>query len=186
MSDWYTELDSTLDQVWQLLGRAIRDPKSPLRTPVMATVGADGTPDARVVVLRSATRSAGALEVYTDRRSKKVKDLESCPSVTICAWLPKADLQVRIKSLGTIASGSEVLPLWQSMSETARRVYGGVPAPGMLLAHPSAFGIRPDPADLAVLRFAISEIETLHLGREMHRRARFQRDDAWAGAWCAP
>ncbi|WP_424966317.1 pyridoxamine 5'-phosphate oxidase family protein [Dinoroseobacter sp. S375] len=186
MSNWYTELDSTLDQVWQLLGRAVRDPKSPLRTPVMATVGADGHPDARVVVLRDAARSAGALEVHTDRRSKKVKDLESCPLVTFCAWLPKADLQVRIKTIATVASGPDVLSLWQSMSEAARRVYGGVPAPGMLLAHPSEFGIRPDPADLARLRCDITEIETLHLGRELHRRARFRRDEDWVGSWRAP
>ncbi|MEM1077988.1 MAG: hypothetical protein AAGI09_05620 [Pseudomonadota bacterium] len=72
------------------------------------------------------------------------------------------------------------------MSESARRVYGGVPSPGMLLAHPSAFGMRPDPAELALLRFDISEIETLHLGRALHRRARFARASDWVGDWLAP
>lgn len=186
MSEWYTELQSTLDHVWQLLTRATADRRSPVRTPVLATTGPDGVPDARVVVLRAATRSTGTLDVYTDKRSKKVKDLESHPTATFCAWVPKADLQIRITSLALIRSGTDILPLWQSMSTPARRVYGGMPAPGVLLAHPSEFGVQPDPAALAVLRCEISRIETLHLGRDLHRRARFCREDAWQGSWHAP
>lgn len=186
MTDWYTGLDTTLDHVWRLLSRAPVDRRSPLRTPVMATVGAYGVPNARVVVLRAAARSAGILEVYTDKRSKKVNDLEISAFATFCVWVPKADLQIRIKTIANILSGSEVLPLWQSLSEPARRVYGGVPAPGVLLAHPSEFGARPDPAALALLRCVISEIETLHLGADLHRRARFSRNDDWQGSWCAP
>jgi hypothetical protein len=183
---WMTGLDTTFDKVWQLLGRATADRRSPLRTPVMATVGADGCPDARVVVLRRAQNSAGILHVHTDIRTKKVSDLESNPGATFCAWVPKDDLQIRIKSVATVLSGPDVLPLWQSMPEPARRVYGGTPAPGVLLAHPSEFEGHPDPAALALVSCEIQVIETLHLGADMHRRARFCRQDAWQGAWLAP
>lgn len=186
MSEWFTALDTTFDHVWQLLSRAPVDRHSALRTPVLATTDSDGMPDARVVVLRSVSRSAGTLEVYTDKRTKKVKDLEFDARATFCVWVSKADLQIRIKSLAVIISGSDVLPLWQSLSEPARRVYGGVPAPGVLLAHPSEHGVQPDPAVLTVQRCTISEIETLHLGDDLHRRARFTRAEGWHGAWCAP
>jgi len=186
MSEWYAGLETTLDHVWQTLSRATADRRSPARTPVLATTGADGVPDARVVVLRSARRSTGVLEVYTDNRTKKVKDLEINAFATFCVWLPKADLQIRIKSLAVISSGADVLSVWQSLSASARRVYGGVPAPGALLARPSEHGVQPDPAVLTVLSCQISEIETLHLGRDLHRRARFRREDDWEGAWCAP
>ncbi|MEE4346333.1 MAG: pyridoxamine 5'-phosphate oxidase family protein, partial [Paracoccaceae bacterium] len=162
------------------------DRRSPLRTPVLATVGADGVPDARIVVLRDVSPGAATLCVHTDLRTKKVKDLQTNPSATFCAWATKYDLQIRIKALATILSGPDVMSSWQSMSDPARRVYGGTPAPGVLLAHPSEVEGLPDPAAFAILRCDIREIETLHLGADLHRRARFRREDAWQGAWLAP
>lgn len=183
---WPASRAATLEQVWQLLRRAVADRRHPLRTPVMATVSADGTPEARIVVLRDYLNSARILTVHTDKRTNKVRDLEANSSAVFCAWMPKGDLQIRIRTIVNIVSGPDVIPLWETLPEPARRVYGGSPAPGVLLAHPSEHVLRPDPAAFTVLSCQIQEIETLHLGRDMHRRARFRREDDWKGAWLVP
>lgn len=183
---WHSSRASTLDHVWQLLGRAIADRRSPLRVPVMATVSAEGTPEARVVVLRRSVRSAGTLTVHTDNRTNKVRELEANSSTVFCAWMPKDDLQIRIKAIVEILSGTDALPSWDALPDSARRVYGGSPAPGVLLAHPSEHAMCPDPAAFTILECHIQEIETLHLGRDLHRRARFRRQDDWKGTWLVP
>lgn len=40
---------------------------------------------------------------------------------------------------------------------------------------------NPDPTIFVVLELAVREIETLDLGRQMHRRALFKRTDNWQG-----
>ena len=43
-----------------------------------------------------------------------------------------------------------------------------------------------NPEEFAVLLCHIAEIETLYLGPDLHRRAKFGADNTWAGQWLAP
>ena len=45
---------------------------------------------------------------------------------------------------------------------------------------------QPNPEEFAVLLCHIAEIETLYLGPDLHRRAKFGADNTWAGQWLAP
>ena len=50
------------------------------RYPTFATVAADGTPEARTVALRAASRSLSTLEVHTDIATAKVVALKHFPA----------------------------------------------------------------------------------------------------------
>ena len=60
------DLRAFLDEAWRHLQRGVADSRSPARYPTFATVAADGTPEARTVALRGASRSQSMLEVHTD------------------------------------------------------------------------------------------------------------------------
>ena len=50
------------------------------------TVGADGLPQARTVVLRHAHSKLGQLQIYTDSRSPKVAEMTAAPGVMLTFW----------------------------------------------------------------------------------------------------
>ncbi|MGD9409624.1 MAG: pyridoxamine 5'-phosphate oxidase, partial [Thiohalocapsa sp.] len=53
---FYNDLDATFDQVWQRLGRGAVDRRSGFHTVQLASVGLDGAPRVRTVVLRGVAR----------------------------------------------------------------------------------------------------------------------------------
>ena len=59
------DLHALLDEAWRHLTRGVADSRSPARYPTFATVAPDGTPEARTVSLRGASRSQSVLEVHT-------------------------------------------------------------------------------------------------------------------------
>jgi pyridoxamine 5'-phosphate oxidase len=185
MSDWWLDLPTTLDQVWLRLGRGVVDRKADARHLVFATTGAAG-PEARVVVLRHADRAAASVSVYTDLRSAKVAELQQDPRASLLVWEQKARLQIRLRVHVDITSGEAVAKQWQRVPDGARKVYGSEPAPGLPIDDPTHVSTLAKPAAFAVLVCHIRDIETLHLGDDLHRRAMFRADTDWQGQWLAP
>ncbi len=183
----FQTLDGFLTQVLQRLTRGVADRRAPARHPTLATMGPDG-PALRTVVLRAFDASAAHLDIHTDRRSQKVLHLKRDPRCEIHVWDAKADLQIRIKALASVLSGEAGAPHWQRVPEPARRVYGGCPAPGKVLATPEDHDATLDPADqFCVLRLAMQSIDALHLGADRHRRMRSTRNtQGWDSVWIAP
>ncbi|PWG73847.1 pyridoxamine 5'-phosphate oxidase, partial [Enterococcus hirae] len=64
---------------WYLLEADAGDAGRGLATPVLATVGTDGSAAARTVVLRSATKVSRLLTFHTDRRSAKLREIAAEP-----------------------------------------------------------------------------------------------------------
>ncbi|GIS88424.1 MAG: hypothetical protein CM1200mP18_11340 [Gammaproteobacteria bacterium] len=54
--DFYNDLSGVLERSWLLLEQSIEDPTSPIRTPVLISVSADGLAQGRTVVLRAFNR----------------------------------------------------------------------------------------------------------------------------------
>ena len=76
-NDFYDDLSGALERSWRLLAEAIENPTSPVRTPVLISVGADGVAQGRTVVLRGINRQQRQLQIYTDVRSAKVAQLRA-------------------------------------------------------------------------------------------------------------
>ncbi|NNU82076.1 pyridoxamine 5'-phosphate oxidase [Halovulum dunhuangense] len=163
----------------------MHDRRAPARHPTLATVSADGVPQARTVVLRGADRAAARLRIHTDLRSAKMRDLRARPLAALHVWDSAAHLQIRLTASVSILTGDAVADLWARIPEAARLSYGGTPAPGQALADALAYEKTPDPAAFAVLQLDLQAMDILHLGPR-HRRATYTRTAGWAGQWCAP
>ncbi|WP_353216906.1 pyridoxamine 5'-phosphate oxidase family protein [Sandarakinorhabdus sp.] len=188
-----------LAHAWSLLVRGGADRKSPMHTPVVASVDAEGLPQARTMVLRKADRAAGTLRFHTDARSPKAAQLHGRP-VSVLAYHAGENVQLRISGTGRVAAdGEPVDALWNQSTLFARRCYLTQFAPGAVLPgpasglpdwiegqQPTAEQIAPARPNFAVLWIDATAIEWLHLANTGHRRAVFRAADGWAGTWLAP
>lgn len=182
---WAADLSELYAQVWVRLVRGVVDRRAPCRHPTLATVTADGKPQARTVVLRAADKGAGCLDIHTDLRSAKVAELRTTPCAALHVWDDGARLQLRLEATVSILTGSDVASMWAGVPVSSRVAYGSQPVPGQPIAQSLGYTKMPNPADFAVLRLTVQTIDALHLGPN-HRRARFDRSADWVGTWLAP
>ncbi|MEM6465767.1 MAG: pyridoxamine 5'-phosphate oxidase family protein [Pseudomonadota bacterium] len=182
MAHWFDSLEGTLEMAWAELLRATQDRKSPFRLPVLATVSADGAPKARTVVLRSAKRPA-SLVFHTDARSAKVHEITHEPRVALTFWHPKRSLQLRVEGIAAPLSASEQREAYNALHPGAQRVYHTEPAPGTPLPEREHMVHTDTVQSFLAFGVEIATLETLHLGKASHSRARFQGADA---KWLAP
>jgi hypothetical protein len=175
-----------LTTVFRRLAQASMSPEDPFRTPVLATVGVDGMPAARHVVLREVQAADARLTAWTDARSAKCADIAATGRAAWLFWDPLQRLQVRLSGRAeVIERGSRCEATWEAISTTRRREYLAIVAPGAILA-------AEDPDRAAAPAFAILDswvdaADLLQLDRRGHRRARLSRvDSQWIGDWVEP
>ena len=133
MKTEFSDLKEMHDYAWRLIIRGIVDKKSPARHPTFGTNGLLGMPELRTVVLRHADQKAANLEVHTDVESKKVEELKLNPNVGIHIWFPSNKLQVRIKAVSEIKTGSAIKQQWEKTPDVSRISYGTLPTPGTII-----------------------------------------------------
>jgi pyridoxamine 5'-phosphate oxidase len=182
---WAQQLDTLRDQAWQRLVRGVHDRHAPARHPTLATVSPEGLPNARTVVLRAADKLQGRLEIHTNLHSSKIVDLMAKPVAALHVWDNGSRLQIRVEADVEIAYGADVAATWARVPAQSRTAYSSSHRPGHPIPDALAYDNQPDPAVFAVLHLNVRALDLLHLGLH-HRRARFQREDQWAGQWLAP
>ena len=172
-------------QIWKELGRATQDRHHEWRTPVLATVGQDGWPRARTVVLRRADALAGQLDIYTDSRSPKVAQMRAQPLAQFVFWSARLSWQLRVRVQVDVMCGQQVEELWHVVRQSASAGdYLTVAAPGEPLAADPGLGEVATPAvSFAVLRAHVVDMDWLELSRNGHRRAQLG-PQAWR--WLTP
>jgi hypothetical protein len=197
---FYNDLDETLAECWRRLSRGVADRRSPFHSPTVATVGRDGVPRARVVILRGCEPSARRLRFHTDRRSDKAAELSANPALALTGYDPAAKLQIRVEGRATLHLDDPVADAaWESSRSFSRVCYGVAPGPGTPIAHGDGFALPQDEAEIAAGRanfcavvIAIERLEWLYLAHDGHRRARFtlngagQAEAQFAGQWLTP
>jgi pyridoxine/pyridoxamine 5'-phosphate oxidase len=178
--DEYKQLN---DQLWSELEQAVMDRQHGWRTPVLATVDADGLPDARTVVLRAADRARQTLKVFTDQRSPKVVQLQANPQAQLVFWCPSRQWQLRARAAVTIDINSDqTAAIWTRIQQTAAAGdYLTAEAPGSLLSDQASLSV--DQHALCVLELKIMSLDWLMLSRQGHRRARLEHDTL---TWLTP
>lgn len=164
------------------LQRATQDRHHEWRTPVLATVGADHTPQARTVVLRQADTQLSKLHIYTDNRSPKVAELLASSVAVLLFWSTRLSWQLRVRTLATVQhTGPEVDAVWARVSQSAAAGdYLSANAPGAALStttsETTANRSESPPHHLALITLQVQEIDWLELARSGHRRAVFSAD----------
>ena len=200
--DFYDDLSGVLERSWRLLEQSIDDPTSPVRTPVLISVSADGLAQGRTVVLRAFNRQQRQLKIYTDVRSEKVAQLRTQPVCTLVAYQPNPMIQLRLKTNAVVNHNNEITrEAWAVMPGPNRCNYLTDPNPGSISV--KATDGRPvinaesvptnDENEIAyshfsVIVFTINELEWLYLPRRGHRRAQFiwDRTNSLQSNWLIP
>jgi pyridoxamine 5'-phosphate oxidase len=159
-------------RIWTELQRATVDRHHEWRTPVLATIGLDGLPQARSVVLRAADGKASQLRFFTDRRSPKVAELQAAPAAVFVFWSQRLSWQLRVQAVAQVhTEGPLVDTAWARVSQSAAASdYLAPQAPGSPLH--ALTDPEPDSHHLAVVTAHIKLIDWLELARDGHRRAR--------------
>jgi len=120
--------EEILSKIFAMLTRGVADRKSPLHTPTLATISADGSPQARIVVFRKFFPEERVLIYHTDSRSPKIKEIETDSRVSWLFYHPGEKMQFRIAGRATIqADANDALKLkqWQATWAFGRRCYMG-------------------------------------------------------------
>jgi hypothetical protein len=139
-----------------------------------------------MVVLRDAERVPGRLRVHTHRASAKVNELAADPAATLLLWDAEARFQTRLRVTVSMRTGSHAD--WTTMPDNERLLYTES-GPGRALESPEEAAsdqLTPSAEAFRVLDLTIVEIETLHLERDLQRRAIFTRCSGFQGVWITP
>lgn len=186
------ELPAAAD-IWALLDRGVVDRRSPFRTPTVATVGADGVPAVRTVVLRAVERPSRSLVLHSDTRAGKVQHLSRETQLAWHFWHPRQRVQVRATGPAVVArSGPDVDTAWAALSVHQQRTYGACPGPGTALdvagdGLPDVGEAEAGRAHFCVVTCRVQRLDVLELARAGHRRCVYTwRDGSWAGQWVVP
>jgi hypothetical protein len=192
---WYDDIDVAGIEGWRMLVRGVGDRRSGLHTPMVATLGRDGRPRNRVVVLRAVDPENWTIRFHTDRRSEKFAELVADPRCALTAYDAGTKLQFRLEGKGRLHTEDAVAEAaWSQSREMSRACYGVTPGPGQVVDAGSAFVLPADAneaaagrANFCAVTIAVERFELLYLAFSGHRRALFRRDgDRVAAFWLVP
>lgn len=198
---FYNDLNRSLERGWDLIAEGVTNRDSQCHTPVVATVGADGRPAQRVLVLREYDRENHILRFHTDARSDKISEIAEQPRCSVLLYDTAAKIQLRLGGMVRIETkGALSEQAWLDADNYARRCYLAMPGPGTPAeaptsglpaqlegAKPSDAQLEPARSNFAILMVRVEIVDFLYLAHQGHRRARFERTaDRWTGQWLVP
>jgi len=195
----FTDLNHYLKGAWNFLFRATVERNNPFRNASIASIE-DGVPQNRIVVLREVNPQQRTLIYWTDKRSDKVAQLRSNPSLSALFWNEKRKLQIRASGTTTLLQNNDLTrEAWDKIGIRGRKSYATSQAPGTTIEQdsdglPAQWG---DDLDLQDTEYAydnfmiilqeVTSMECLHLHQEGHQRARFDwNGEAWQSSWLVP
>ncbi|MFP3501611.1 pyridoxamine 5'-phosphate oxidase family protein [Burkholderia sp. SIMBA_062] len=198
MSDPTSEsLTQTYDRLWSCLESGVGTQRSPFTMIQAATLGLDGAPKVRTIVLRQVSRADRLLAFHTDARSEKVAELRRDPRIAVVANDLDALVQIRAEGVASICDDeAQRRAIWQSSRPHTLLLYRARLRPGTPIESPEDAHVTPSPGDaptddgyrnFCLVHVAVTRIDWLELARGGHRRAVFDvNDDGYAGGWIAP
>jgi pyridoxamine 5'-phosphate oxidase len=168
-------------QIWQLLQRGVADRKHGFHHPTVATIGLDGRPKSRVMILRKAIHAEKTLRLHADVRTQKWPELGKMPAIGMTLYDVANRVQLRIEGEAVQHTQDEVArAAWVGSQPMSRVGYGSMPGPGEAIEEPDQFVLPSDPdmAEVGYTNFGaiivkVQSIEWLFLKRGQNRRAKF-------------
>lgn len=169
------DLSALREAAFALLARGVADRRHPFHTPTLASIGLDGAPRARTLVLRGFDASARLVRLHSDSRSAKFAELSRDPRCALHLYDPAGQVQIRLEGTASLHSEDVVAEAaWQASRPFSRVIYSIEPAPGTAVAEPPTApqdegAGRPH---FGVILLHMDSLEWLWLAAEGHRRAR--------------
>lgn len=189
----YDDLSVIPPLAWALLREGARDRRSPFHTPALASLGRDGAPKLRTLVLREARPETGIIRLNSDLRSEKIAELRAAPRAALQVYDAGRKIQLRLDVSAQVQhDGPEAEAAWRAAHVGSRLTYRGTPGPGAPLARPEDLDHGPGSEDLeagrevfCVLLLSVLRMDWLYLAGRGNRRARFDLETGAAG-WLSP
>jgi len=184
------DLSATLAEAFRLLSRGVADRRHGFHTPTLASIGLDGAPMARTVVLRGFDASTRTLRIHTDGRSAKCAEILAEPRVALHCYDTAAQVQLRIAATARLHAADPVAEAaWAGSRSFSRMCYAADPPPGTPIPAPLPAPTDPEAGrpNFVAVTLSMRALEWLWLDAAGHRRARF--DFAAEGidaSWIAP
>ena len=191
---FYDDLDLTLIEAWRLLADGVVKRDTPSHTPALATIGLNGLPQVRTVVLRGLDQDNWTVRIHTDSRSAKVLEIKANPAVAIHTYDFGRKVQLRLMARASLHGDDGIAgEAWRTSPLGCRRIYRGESSSGQALLSPyDVVDGGSDDAEagresFSVILCRIQSLEWLYLDARGHRRARFLRDgERITGSWLVP
>jgi pyridoxine/pyridoxamine 5'-phosphate oxidase len=193
--DFQDDLDTTLEAAWQLLEQ--RAVKRQTGLPVMqaASVGKDGAPRVRSVVLRGADAAGRQVQFHSDINAGKVGELHANPAIALVFYDAEERVQIQLRGRADIhKTGSVADAAWRELRGDKRAGYSSEPRHGEPIASARAYAAEIDPSDpdagrasFCTILVTITELEWYRLHDAGHARCRFRwNGGCWSGQWLVP
>lgn len=202
MSDTDTPSESlteTYDRLWSCLESGVGAQRSPFTMLQAATLGLDGAPKVRTIVLRQVSRADRLLSFHTDARSQKVAELRRDARIAIVANDLDSLVQIRAEGVASICDDeAQRRAVWQSSRPHTLLLYRAPLRPGTPIESPEEAHVTAGAAtetattddgyrNFCLLHVTVTRIDWLELARSGHRRAVFDlSDEGYEGRWVAP
>jgi pyridoxamine 5'-phosphate oxidase len=185
------------DRAWGMLADAVIDRRSPCHLGNIATIGLDGRPKVRTVVLRAADATSRTIRFHTDGRSEKVRELADNPFVQAHFYDQPANIQIRLSGMATVEGTDQptARQAWaeaKTMSKVCYRLDAG---PGSELEAGDGYGylayengqVDPGEVQFRTVTVQIDRLEVVVLKIDANRRAVFEiAGGKVAGRWVVP
>jgi hypothetical protein len=185
-------LDTIYRHAWDCLCIEVDHGANPFRLMQFATVGLNGFPRVRTVVLRRADRGAGTLTFHTDIRSDKFAELQVNPRVSLVGMDTIRNVQIRIEGEAVLfTDGSERKSAWDASRKYSKRLYQGGTPPGTPIEAPPQVYLNTMSGQgfehFCLVVVSIRQMEWLDLSTDIHQRALCRRTGSiWHCQWIAP
>jgi len=180
------QLEASLARAFEILASAASDRRAAMHTPSVATIGLDGSPRSRTVVLRHFDGNDRSLRFHTDIRSEKFQELNRDPRISALFYDVGEKIQLRLNGQATLHVTDRIADdAWSASQAMSRHCYATEPAPGSVISEGVEFTV-PKGRELTdagrhhfcAVRMHFTRLEWLWLGSDGHRRALFDWNDA--------
>jgi pyridoxine/pyridoxamine 5'-phosphate oxidase len=177
-----------LNEIWKNLEDASRS-RSPFNFLQFGTVGLDGSPQIRTVVLRACDVRSRSIAFVTDTRSPKVAEIRRDGRVGLLGYDPQSSVQLRLSGVAAIVANEvERLEVWQRLRPSTLKMFDAASAPSTVLGE-GVHQVEKTTAGnddatsydrYALIKVVLDRLELLDLSTEPHDRFAFD----WSGeAW---
>lgn len=184
--------DTTLKDAWSAVLAELEDAGEkphPFRYLTLATIDAQSSPDQRMVVLRKFD-GKGQFIVYTDARSKKVKQIKNDSSISLLFYDSDRKIQLTIKGKANVINdGNENQRVWEKSASEKPHSYTSLKAPGELIDDPEEayHWDLENPEHFCIVKIKATEMIFLQLAGHQHLRSlRTLNNGNWETEWIAP
>ena len=185
-------------QAWDLILAGAGGNDHPFGLACIASVGGQGVPRQRTVVLRGADRQLAELHTYTDRRSIKAHELERNALVSYLFWDPDTRIQFTGHGPTHWLTREQAREVFFRLPKHGRKAYATQQPPSTPLDG-AGDGLPPDwsgrsqqETDYAVANFGVlvtrlQYADVLRLDREHNLRLSASRSNGqWSLRWIVP